>query len=404
MSGSPSAGAPEVVMLGAESPPVVPPDGSIEPAGGRVLDSRTQSVSRGDESERMASFGEELRRQRELRGIGLREISDSTKINIRFLEALEKNEFTHLPGGQFNKGFIRAYARHIGVDAEELVDSYLMELRRHEEGDKSHGRTAAPRGARSSGALRGLVAGVLAVLAMLALAAAVWWFLRMRAERQHPGETGSEHGAPPAGAGAGRSSPTPGTGAPQGAAAGGPAARPEVEPSAAAESSPSASREGTRVAGSEGSPLRAQAPAEVSASAAGMPQGSAGLAAAVPVSPIQGPGLSAPAPLPGTRETHEPLPGAAPLVMRVVPLKEVRFDVLCDGRPAHSGLLEAARVVKFECPGVLEISLGDAGAVNLTVNGERIYLGRPGQSVSGRHVSAANYLDYATPPPGAISP
>jgi len=78
----------------------------------------------------MASLGEELRRQRELRQISLREISDATKINIRYLEALERNDFRHLPGGQFNKGFIRAYSRHIGVDPEKLVDAYMEELQR----------------------------------------------------------------------------------------------------------------------------------------------------------------------------------------------------------------------------------------------------------------------------------
>ena len=47
----------------------------------------------------MSSFGEELRRERELRQISLREISESTKINVRYLDALERNDFKHLPGG-----------------------------------------------------------------------------------------------------------------------------------------------------------------------------------------------------------------------------------------------------------------------------------------------------------------
>ncbi|HUD72692.1 MAG TPA: helix-turn-helix domain-containing protein, partial [Dongiaceae bacterium] len=75
----------------------------------------------------MASFGESLRRERELRDISLREIADATKINLRYLEALEQNRFDILPGGVFNKGFIRAYARFIGADGESLVDLYLQE-------------------------------------------------------------------------------------------------------------------------------------------------------------------------------------------------------------------------------------------------------------------------------------
>lgn len=75
----------------------------------------------------MSTFGEELKRERELRNINLREISESTKINLRYLDALERNEFEHLPGGLFNKGFVRAYAQYIGVDPEAMVNAYLLE-------------------------------------------------------------------------------------------------------------------------------------------------------------------------------------------------------------------------------------------------------------------------------------
>jgi hypothetical protein len=76
----------------------------------------------------MASFGETLKRERELREITLREVSEATKINIRYLEALEANRFENLPGGLFNKGFIRAYAAYIGLDGEAMVTSYLQEV------------------------------------------------------------------------------------------------------------------------------------------------------------------------------------------------------------------------------------------------------------------------------------
>ena len=76
----------------------------------------------------MASFGDTLKRERELREITLREISDATKINVRYLEALEQNRFDSLPGGLFNKGFIRAYSTYIGVDGEAMVNCYLQEI------------------------------------------------------------------------------------------------------------------------------------------------------------------------------------------------------------------------------------------------------------------------------------
>ena len=80
----------------------------------------------------MSSFGEELKRERELRQITLREISEATKINLRYLDALEHNDFKHLPGGVFNKGFVRAYAQFIGVDSETMVNAYLLEERNQE--------------------------------------------------------------------------------------------------------------------------------------------------------------------------------------------------------------------------------------------------------------------------------
>jgi len=75
----------------------------------------------------MSTFGEELKRERELREISLREVSEATKINLRYLEAMESNDFASLPGGLFNRGFVRAYAQYIGVDPESMVNAYLME-------------------------------------------------------------------------------------------------------------------------------------------------------------------------------------------------------------------------------------------------------------------------------------
>ena len=49
----------------------------------------------------MGSFGENLRRERELRGVSLREIADGTKITLRFLQALEEDRVDVLPGGLF---------------------------------------------------------------------------------------------------------------------------------------------------------------------------------------------------------------------------------------------------------------------------------------------------------------
>jgi transcriptional regulator with XRE-family HTH domain len=73
----------------------------------------------------MASFGETLKRERESRNISLREIAETTKINIRHLEALEADRFDSLPGGVFNRGFVRAYADYLGIDADTAVRDFL---------------------------------------------------------------------------------------------------------------------------------------------------------------------------------------------------------------------------------------------------------------------------------------
>ena len=74
----------------------------------------------------MPSFGENLRREREKRKITLDQISQSTKIGTRMLQALEEDKFTQLPGGIFNKGFVRAYARIVGLDEEQTIADYLQ--------------------------------------------------------------------------------------------------------------------------------------------------------------------------------------------------------------------------------------------------------------------------------------
>jgi cytoskeletal protein RodZ len=74
-------------------------------------------------------FGEHLRREREMRGVSLEEISAATRISTRFLEALEREEWDHLPGGVFNRGFIRSIARFLGLDEDNLVAEYALETK-----------------------------------------------------------------------------------------------------------------------------------------------------------------------------------------------------------------------------------------------------------------------------------
>jgi len=70
------------------------------------------------------SLGEQLRRAREARGVTLREISEQTRITMRHLEAIESDDYKHMPGGIFNKSFIKAYARHVRFDESRALELY----------------------------------------------------------------------------------------------------------------------------------------------------------------------------------------------------------------------------------------------------------------------------------------
>lgn len=74
--------------------------------------------------EAMSSFGENLRREREMRGVTLEEMSETTKISVRLLSALEQDHFAELPGGVFTRSFIRAYAQYLGLDEEHVLSEY----------------------------------------------------------------------------------------------------------------------------------------------------------------------------------------------------------------------------------------------------------------------------------------
>ena len=74
-------------------------------------------------------IGKKLRLAREARGIPLRDISDQTRISMRYLTAIESDEYKRLPGGIFNRSFIRAYAKHIGYDEDAAVSEYANMVR-----------------------------------------------------------------------------------------------------------------------------------------------------------------------------------------------------------------------------------------------------------------------------------
>lgn len=129
-------------------------------------------------------FGSYLKHERELRGVPLDQIAESTKISIRFLRALEEGRFEDLPGEVFIKGFIRSYGQAIGSNVDELLAAY------HESGSKP--QDPGPSNTESSSSIdapleRPFVFPTQAVIgfgiALLIIVGGVYWFTTQKGEK-----------------------------------------------------------------------------------------------------------------------------------------------------------------------------------------------------------------------------
>lgn len=129
-------------------------------------------------------FGSYLKHERELRGVPLDQIAESTKISLRFLRALEEGRFEDLPGEVFIKGFIRSYGQAIGSNVDELMAAY------HESG--SNPQDPGSSNTESSSSIdeplaRPFVFPTQAVIgfgiALLIIVGGVYWFTTQKGEK-----------------------------------------------------------------------------------------------------------------------------------------------------------------------------------------------------------------------------
>ncbi len=142
----------------------------------------------------MPSFGEKLKQEREKRKISLEQISASTKIGTRMLQALEEDKFNQLPGGIFNKGFVRAYSRCLGLDEDQTVAEYLQasgdappvstEIAAREDGARENAENISRLEAISDAHPRQLPWGLFAAILVLIALSLVFWSRRREHERQ----------------------------------------------------------------------------------------------------------------------------------------------------------------------------------------------------------------------------
>lgn len=133
----------------------------------------------------MSDLGVRLKQARQAKGVSLRQIAAETKISVVALEALERSDYSRLPGGIFSRAFVRAYATAVDLDPETTVGEFLVEYARYEhEAERSAKRPEITpddlvfleRQKKALRTLRLVLLGTAVIaLAVLAYVLFVWW-------------------------------------------------------------------------------------------------------------------------------------------------------------------------------------------------------------------------------------
>jgi cytoskeletal protein RodZ len=129
-----------------------------------------------------------LRQAREARGLSLRELSDQTRIARRYLEAIEADDYKELPGGIFNRSFIKAYAKAVGFNEAEAVNAYTEVARSHGEQpdelptSRQHSRIYMDGDTSRSPIVTALLSFVILAIISLGIYAGLHYYQRRNAE------------------------------------------------------------------------------------------------------------------------------------------------------------------------------------------------------------------------------
>ena len=326
----------------------------------------------------MSALGETLRRERQRRNLDLETVSRELKISARMLEAMEDERFDRLPGGVFAKSFVRQYARFLGLDDEEMADEVQRMLQPAPEVPSLSGipksapapidvpriqswETLSDRRFEWSSPLSSLA---LVVVVMLACAGVYsWWQHSRHATRTSVAAT-SAGITPPAQP---QPQPPPVAQPPQPAQ---PA--PAVSTDASAAQQPAAQPTGQQAAAQETPP---QQPATADNGEAARQETGGGL----------------PPQLPGN-------PNAA---VRVELTADEPVWVLArtDGKYLFSGTLAANQARTVEANSVILLRLGNAGGVNITLNGKSIGAVGPKGQVRTVQLTSGGFEIVAAPKP-----
>jgi cytoskeleton protein RodZ len=279
----------------------------------------------------VTSFGAQLKKEREKQGVTLEEISVSTKIGTRMLRALEEEHFDQLPGGIFNKGFIRAYARCLHMDEEQAIADYLAAtgaspLANNSENNDAQAPILDPPSREPNDAATSLPWSTFAVvLLIIALGFAAWGFYSRESQK------------------ATRDSATPAANAPN------------LPPLAAAEQSPPQPKPAKSV---DSSPETRQ-PAT--------PPAAPAPAASTPSQPV-----TPPPPTVASSQPRPPVPANAPLLLLIKAREDSWLSIYVDGEIVTRALLAAPAQKSVRAEKEIVIKAGNMGALDFEFNGKKL--------------------------------
>jgi cytoskeleton protein RodZ len=149
-------------------------------------------------------IGEKLKRARSRQGLEIRDLEERTKIRIKYLRALENEDWEVLPNPAYAKGFLRTYGQAVGLDADALVDEYRRTVERGNAGEQSYVfgepvlETRRRLGQTSGWGSRALVIGAVAVAVLgvfLILGLTSNDKQKAAGRHHHGGKHGDHHGA-----------------------------------------------------------------------------------------------------------------------------------------------------------------------------------------------------------------
>ena len=305
-------------------------------------------------------IGERLRSARQALGLSLEEIESVTHIRRGYLEALEREAFEALPGPAYTRGFLRAYAACLGLPPEDVLERYPAIAA----GEVPH--RGSPVEVRITPALRmspvrravmgvGLLVGLGVLFVGVVLYIQVREFALTAPERPSPGR-----GAPP-----------PPTKPPVKAAQ--PAPAPPPAPPPASTSPPPAQQTKPPVTPASPPPAQQAKPPGTPPSPPVTPP---------PAAPAQPPASTPAAPPQSTPQGA--VPGSpqppAPLNVAVVASGHTWIRTVADGATVYEGFLEAGDRQTWQAKRSLTVRVGNAGVVDITVNGKPLGpLGGSGQ-------------------------